>query len=140
MHVKLTPEIRSRQRDGCEKFAEGTWADEIGPGGGFFTLPDRLIYEGTRKQAEFLNKLQKIATEKTRLKIPVLQIEEGTHGLMCSGGTIFPEGLAIGSTWNMEGRCVAGDLVGTQLEPLHGLMTEWYGWYATYPQTTLWER
>ena len=102
MHVKLTPEIRSRQRDGCEKFAEGTWADEIGPGGGFFTLPDRLIYEGTRKQAEFLNKLQKIATEKTRLKIPVLQIEEGTHVLMCSGGTILPEGLSIGSTWNME--------------------------------------
>ncbi|MFC1574058.1 glycoside hydrolase family 3 C-terminal domain-containing protein [Candidatus Latescibacterota bacterium] len=102
MHVVLTPEIRSRQRDGCEKFAEGTWADGFGPGGGFFTLSDRLIYEGTRKQAEFLNKLQKIATEKTRLKIPVLQIEEGTHGLMCSGGTIFPEGLSIGSTWNME--------------------------------------
>ena len=34
--------------------------------------------------------------------IPLLQTEEGTHGLMCSGGTIFPEGLAIGSTWNMD--------------------------------------
>jgi len=125
MHVKLTPEIRSRQRDGCEKFAEGTWADEIGPGGGFFTLPDRLIYEGTRKQAEFLNKLQMIATEKTRLKIPVLQIEEGTHGLMCSGGTIFPEGLSIGSTWNME---LVRDIYATAAKEgraigVHGLCT-----------------
>ena len=31
-----------------------------------------------------------------------MQVEEGTHGLMCSGGTIFSEGLALGSTWNME--------------------------------------
>jgi beta-glucosidase len=34
------------------------------------------------------------------LKIPLLQTEEGTHGLMCSGATIFPEGLALGSSWN----------------------------------------
>ena len=34
--------------------------------------------------------------------IPLLQTEEGTHGLMCSGGTIFPEGLALGSTWNLD--------------------------------------
>ncbi|MCE5249785.1 glycoside hydrolase family 3 C-terminal domain-containing protein [bacterium] len=102
IHRIMTPEERTGQMDGCRRFAEGTWAEEIGPGGGFFTLSDRLIYEGTLKQAEFLNELQKIATEKTRLKIPVLQIEEGTHGLMCSGATIFPEGLAIGSTWNMD--------------------------------------
>ena len=102
MHRRLTPEERTRQMNGCRKFAEGTWAEEIGPGGGFFTISDRLIYEGTRKQAEFMNELQEIATRKSRLKIPVLQIEEGTHGLMCSGGTIFPEGLSIGSTWNMD--------------------------------------
>ena len=102
MHRRLTIEERTRQMEGCKKFAEGTWAKEIGQGGGFFTLSDRLIYEGTRKQAEFLNELQEIATQKSRLKIPVLQIEEGTHGLMCSGGTIFPEGHALGSTWNMD--------------------------------------
>jgi beta-glucosidase len=28
--------------------------------------------------------------------------EEGTHGLMCSGATIFPEGPALGSTWNLS--------------------------------------
>jgi beta-glucosidase len=28
--------------------------------------------------------------------------EEGIHGLMCSGATIFPEGPALGSTWNLD--------------------------------------
>ncbi len=95
-----TREIRDKQIEGCRKWAEGTHNDVFGPGGGFFTLSDQLIHEGTRRQAEILNELQKIAIEKTRLGIPLLQIEEGTHGLMCAGGTVFPEGLAIGATWN----------------------------------------
>lgn len=97
-----TKEARDKQLEGCRKWAEGTHNDVFGPGGGFFTLSDRLIYEGTKRQAEVLNELQKIAMDKTRLGIPLLQIEEGTHGLMCPGGTVFPEGLAIGATWNMD--------------------------------------
>jgi len=92
----------TEKMEGCMKFAEGTKEPGIGPGGGFFTLPNTILHEGTKQQAEFLNELQKIAIEKTRLKIPLLITEEGTHGLMCPGGTIFPEGLAIGSTWNMD--------------------------------------
>ncbi|MCX6256192.1 MAG: glycoside hydrolase family 3 C-terminal domain-containing protein [Bacteroidia bacterium] len=61
-----------------------------------------MIYEGSERQAKIMNELQKIAVEKTRLGIPLFQIEEGTHGLMCPGGTIFPEGLAIGATWNKK--------------------------------------
>ena len=61
-----------------------------------------MFKEGPRPQAEFLNELQKIAAEKTRLKIPLLFMEEGTHGLLTPGATVFPEGLAIGSTWNTE--------------------------------------
>ena len=88
--------------EACRKFAEGTYVEGLGPAGGYFTLANTILHEGTRQQAEFFNELQKIAIEKTRLKIPLLQSEEGTHGLMCSGGTIFPEGLGIGSTWNMD--------------------------------------
>jgi len=88
--------------EACRKFAEGTYEPGIGPGGGFFTLPNTILHKGPRQQADFLNELQKIAVEKTRLRIPLLITEEGTHGLMCSGGTIFPEGLALGSTWNMD--------------------------------------
>jgi beta-glucosidase len=97
-----TKDVRDKQLAGCRKWAEGTHNDVLGPGGGFFTLSDRLIYEGPRRQAEIMNELQKIALEKTRLGIPLFQIEEGTHGLMCPGGTIFPEGLAIGASWNND--------------------------------------
>ena len=86
----------------CKKLAEGEFLDYLGPAGGFFTLANSILHQGTLQQANFFNELQKIAIEKTRLGIPLLQTEEGTHGLMCSGGTIFPEGLAIGSTWNMD--------------------------------------
>ena len=86
---------------GVEKFAAGSLVPGVGPGGGFFTLPNTILHEGTLQQAEFLNHLQRIAAA-TRLGIPLLEIEEGTHGLMCPGGTIFPEGPALGSTWNME--------------------------------------
>jgi beta-glucosidase len=43
-----------------------------------------------------------VATKESRLGIPLIQIEEGTHGMMCAGGTVFPEGLGIGATWNKD--------------------------------------
>jgi beta-glucosidase len=86
--------------EACRRFAAGTYEPGLGPGGGFFTLPNTILHEGPRQQARTLNELQGIA-RKTRLGIPLLQTEEGTHGLMCSGGTIFPEGLALGSTWDL---------------------------------------
>lgn len=90
------------KKESCRRFAEGTHLPGLGPGGGFFTLADNVLPNGPREQAEFFNELQRIALTRTRLKIPLLQIEEGTHGLMCSGGTVFPEGPALGSTWNMD--------------------------------------
>jgi beta-glucosidase len=89
------------QIDTCRKFAEGTLVTNIGPAGGFWA-PSTMFKEGPRPQAEFLNELQKIATEKTRLKIPLLFFEEGTHGMLAPVATVFPEGLAIGSTWNTD--------------------------------------
>lgn len=88
--------------EACRKFAEGTHLPGLGPGGGFFTAADNILPKGPRQQAEFFNELQRIALEKTRLKIPLLQTEEGTHGVMCSGGTVFPEGPTLGSTWNVD--------------------------------------
>jgi beta-glucosidase len=85
-----------------KKLSEGTFESMPGPIGGFFTLANTILHEGTLQQANFFNELQKTAIEKTRLGIPLLQTEEGTHGLMCSGATIFPEGLALGSTWNLK--------------------------------------
>jgi beta-glucosidase len=90
------------KREGCRRFATGDLNPDIGPGGGFFTLADNALQVGSREQAVYFNELQKTSIEKTRLGIPLLQSEEGTHGVMCSDKTIFPEGLAIGSGWNMD--------------------------------------
>ena len=86
--------------EGVQKFTAGSLIPGLGPCGGFFTLSNTILHEGTLQQAEFLNRLQRIAAA-TRLGIPLLESEEGTHGLMCPGATIFPEGPALGSTWNM---------------------------------------
>ena len=83
------------------KFAAGTYTSEIGPGAGFFTLADTLKIPNLTQQVEYFNELQKIALTQTRLKIPLLQDEEGTHGAMFPNGTVFPEGLSIGSTFDM---------------------------------------
>src|SRR5207245_4365354 len=85
----------------CKKFAAGTYTNQIDPGCGFFTLANTILHEGVQQQVEYFNELQKIALTETRLKIPLLEDEEGTHGGMFPGATVFPEGLAIGSTFDM---------------------------------------
>src|SRR6516162_9815155 len=87
--------------EACKRFAAGTYTNEIGPGCGFFTLADTILHQGVQQQVEYFNELQKIALTQTRLRIPLLEDEEGTHGGMFPGATVFPEGLAIGSTFDM---------------------------------------
>jgi beta-glucosidase len=87
--------------DAMQKFAVGRLVSHIGPAGGFFGACDHYR-QGPGRQAEMINSLQKLALEQTRLQIPLLFVEEGTHGVMAPGSTIFPEGLALGSTWNMD--------------------------------------
>ena len=95
---------RPATMEGCRKFVEGTFTDEIGPGGGIFLDPktSTKLPETTRQKMEYFNELQRIALTKTRLKIPLLNETTGTHGTTITGATIFPEGLAIGSTWDMD--------------------------------------
>jgi beta-glucosidase len=88
--------------EACKKFTAGTYTQKIGPACGFFTLANEILHEGARQQAEYFNELQRIALTQTRLKIPVMEDEEGTHGAMFPGGTVFPEGLAVGSSFDMD--------------------------------------
>lgn len=83
------------------RFAAGTYTSEIGPGSGFFTLANTLGQSDLASMVSYFNELQKIALTETRLQIPLLEDEEGTHGAMFPGATVFPEGLAIGSTFDM---------------------------------------
>jgi beta-glucosidase len=88
--------------EACRKFTAGTYTQEIGPACGFFTLANEILHQGALQQAEYFNELQKIALTQTRLKIPVMEDEEGTHGAMFPGGTVFPEGLAVGSSFDLD--------------------------------------
>src|ERR1022692_896616 len=97
---QMGKDIQSR-RESLKRAVAGIFTPELGPAGGFFSASNDVMREGPDDQAVSFNELQRIAVEKTRLKIPLLESEEGTHGVMASGHTIFPEGLAVGSTWNI---------------------------------------
>src|SRR5204862_5734009 len=101
VYVDQLGETIPEKLQACRRFAAGTYTNAIGPGAGFFTLADTILHEGAEQQAEYFNELQRIALSQTRLKIPLLEDEEGTHGGMFSGATVFPEGLAIGSSFDM---------------------------------------
>jgi len=99
---QLGYDIPTKQK-ACRRFTAGTYTQEIGPGSGFFTLANEILRDGdARHVADYFNELQKIALTQTRLKIPLLQDEEGTHGAMYPGATVYPEGLAIGSSFDLD--------------------------------------
>ena len=58
-----------------------------------FNLPPRVW-------ANRVNSLQKYIREKTRLGIPLFSFGEALHGFMATGGTSFPQAIALGSTWD----------------------------------------
>ncbi|MGN0852632.1 MAG: glycoside hydrolase family 3 N-terminal domain-containing protein [Kiritimatiellia bacterium] len=54
------------------------------------------------RAAEVVNAMQRIAVEKTRLGIPLFFVEEAPHGIVALGETVFPTGLALGSTFDED--------------------------------------
>ena len=55
-----------------------------------------------RESARLANKIQKFVREKTHLKIPVMIHEECLHGCMAKGSTIFPQSIALASSWDPD--------------------------------------
>lgn len=51
---------------------------------------------------QLLNDIQRYNIENTRLKIPLLFVEECAHGHMAIEGTVFPTGIAQASSWNEQ--------------------------------------
>lgn len=52
--------------------------------------------------ADAVNEVQRIAVENTRLGIPFFFVEEAPHGIVALGETVFPTGLALGSTFDED--------------------------------------
>ena len=55
-----------------------------------------------KESAELHNQIQKFVIRETRLGIPVMIHDECLHGCMAKGSTIFPQSIALASTWNPE--------------------------------------
>lgn len=51
---------------------------------------------------ENVRKIQEFAVTKTRLGIPLLIVTESLHGCVQDGCTIYPQNIALGSTFNTE--------------------------------------
>lgn len=81
---------------GFQTFAEGQTSDATG---------QMLSYEssGSASQtAEKINAIQKYFIEETRLGIPIIPFDEALHGLVRDGAIVFPQSIALASTWNTD--------------------------------------
>ncbi|MEM2849219.1 MAG: glycoside hydrolase family 3 N-terminal domain-containing protein [Candidatus Bathyarchaeia archaeon] len=78
-----------------------------------------------KEAAELHNAIQKFTLENTRLKIPIIIHDEGLHGCIARGCTIFPQSIALASTWNPELMEKIGVAIGreTRAHGIHQLLS-----------------
>ncbi len=53
-----------------------------------------------RESAQFMNAIQQVAIDRTRLGIPVIVHEESVGGFCHRDATVFPQGIGLAATWN----------------------------------------
>lgn len=66
-----------------------------------FGFAEALTLEG-KNCHEFFRRLQEYMINETRLGIPVIIATEALHGTVQDGSTIYPQNIALGSTFNPE--------------------------------------
>lgn len=54
------------------------------------------------RHAEIANAVQRYVIENSRLGIPTLFYGEALHGFMAKGSTVFPQAIALASSWDCE--------------------------------------
>lgn len=67
----------------------------IGPAGG-----TGARWRSPKDTVDFVNAVQRYALNETRLGIPVLFHEEALHGYMATDATMFPQAIAMASSWD----------------------------------------
>ena len=65
------------------------------------------------------------------------ELDGRTLTVRSEGGGIFDR--ETGSEWNVLGRAVAGELEGSQLEPVVSIDHFWFSWAAFRPETRVYE-
>lgn len=66
---------------------------------GVFGLQDRAAPDASRDAAAY-DALQHYFVDSTRLGIPMIAFEEGVHGVMRRGATVFPAAIALAATFD----------------------------------------
>ncbi len=64
-------------------------------------------------------------------------VDGETRSFSLVDGAIVDDG---GTTWDITGTAVSGPDAGAQLQFVTSFVTEWYGWVAYYPDTTIYGR
>ncbi len=64
--------------------------------------------------ATMANDVQRWFIERTRLGIPALVFEEGVHGLMQRGATVFPAAIGLAATWDTSLVRAVATVIGSQ--------------------------
>ena len=105
----LPVEVRVRDLIGRMTLEEKFWQLFMIPGGredaatdyshGVFGLQNRSAATA-RADAQLQNGLQHYFVDSTRLGIPVIPFEEGVHGVMRRGATVYPAAIALAATFD----------------------------------------
>lgn len=137
------------------------------PGGGFEyerslfepdnRLPENEMVVGVGAGSEFrayvlkeFNSLSVVADTLGELRIVVLidpatlaglayvpEVDNQWITLSVVNGAIVDD---LGNTWNLNGQAVSGPNQGAQLPFVTSFVTEWYGWAAYHPETTIYQK
>jgi beta-glucosidase len=67
------------------------------------------------ESAAFMNTIQKVALERTRLGIPVIVHEEATGGFSHRDAAVFPQSLGLAATWNPALVTEVAEVIRTQM-------------------------
>ena len=68
-----------------------------------------------RESAAFMNALQQVAVERTRLGIPIIVHEESTGGFCHRDATVFPQGIALAAIWDPTPVKQVAEVIRTQM-------------------------
>ncbi|RAK51341.1 glycoside hydrolase family 3 N-terminal domain-containing protein [Phenylobacterium deserti] len=80
----------------------GVKQENIQGGAGAAGAAAGAVNRDPRQTADYINAAQRWAMEKTRLGIPLLMHEEALHGYVARYSTMFPQSIALASTWDPE--------------------------------------
>jgi len=87
--------------DGAEKYGHGIFGVQLTRARSAPRDAKRDRAALAKSAAERANELQRYLVEKTRLGIPAIMFEEGVHGLLQDGATVYPSAIGLAASWDV---------------------------------------